>query len=230
MSAQRDIVVEARGVARVYHADSPQPIVALRNATAAFRRGEFVALMGRSGSGKSTFLHQLALLDTPTRGTVLFAGRDVAQLSRAQRAALRLQSIGYIFQDYALLPELTLYENIALPLIVAGTPDDARVREIIARVGLEGREGNLPAELSGGEQQRVSIARAVVNNPAVLFADEPTANLDSASARQVLTLLRELADAGQTIIMVTHEEDDQRYVDRVIRMRDGVLTEGSARE
>ncbi len=185
--------------------------------------------MGRSGSGKSTFLHQLALLDTPTSGTITINDVDVATLTEKERAIFRLTVLGYVFQDYALIPELTLYENIALPMMALGVAQrkyDADVREIIQRVGLTGREKYLPSELSGGEQQRVSIARAIVNKPAILFADEPTANLDSEAAIAVLEVLRELVDRyGQTIVMVTHEPDDRQYVDRVVWLRDGVILE-----
>ncbi len=220
----RPVAVEARGVSRTYHAQSTQPIHALRDVSCAFYVGEFTALMGRSGSGKSTFLHQLALLDRPTQGTVFLNGTDTRTLSPAQRSQLRLTTIGYVFQDYALVPELTLYENVLLPLLasrVVRSEDHKHVRDIISRVGLSHRISNVPAELSGGEQQRVSIARALVNRPAVLFADEPTANLDSESAETVLSLMRDLATGGQTIVMVTHEEDDRKYVDRVVSLRDG---------
>ncbi len=224
-----DTILITRNLVRTYKAQSKRPVYALRGVTMAFQRGEFVALMGRSGSGKSTFLHQLALLDTPTSGTIMINGTDVATLTEKERAIFRLTVLGYVFQDYALIPELTLYENIALPMMALGitrSDYDADVREIIRRVGLTGREKNLPAELSGGEQQRVSIARAIVNKPSILFADEPTANLDSEAATAVLEVLRELVDRyGQTIVMVTHEPDDRQYVDRVVWLRDGVISE-----
>ncbi len=224
-----DTILITRNLVRTYKAQSKRPVYALRGVTVAFQRGEFVALMGRSGSGKSTFLHQLALLDTPTSGTIMINGTDVATLTEKERAIFRLTVLGYVFQDYALIPELTLYENIALPMMALGitrSDYDADVREIIRRVGLTGREKNLPAELSGGEQQRVSIARAIVNKPSILFADEPTANLDSEAATAVLEVLRELVDRyGQTIVMVTHEPDDRQYVDRVVWLRDGVISE-----
>lgn len=224
-----DTILITRNLVRTYKAQSKRPVYALRGVTVAFQRGEFVALMGRSGSGKSTFLHQLALLDTPTSGTIMINDTDVATLTEKERAIFRLTVLGYVFQDYALIPELTLYENIALPMMALGitrSDYDADVREIIRRVGLTGREKNLPAELSGGEQQRVSIARAIVNKPSILFADEPTANLDSEAATAVLEVLRELVDRyGQTIVMVTHEPDDRQYVDRVVWLRDGVISE-----
>ncbi len=222
-----EYILQTKNLVRIYHADSPSPIHALRGVDMQLRKGEFVALMGRSGSGKSTFLHQIALLDRPTSGYIEINGKDVSQLSEKERSVFRLHLLGYVFQDYALMPELNLYENIALPMMALGKMKreyDKDVREIIERVGLTGREGNLPSELSGGEQQRVSIARAIVNKPDILFADEPTANLDSEAAAAVLEVMRELVDKyGQTIIMVTHEPDDKKYVDRVVWLKDGKL-------
>ncbi len=220
-------ILETIDLKKTYNPDSPAPVHALKGVTLQVRKGEFVALMGRSGSGKSTFLHQVALLDTPTSGSIKINGKDVAYMSEEEKAMFRLEFIGYIFQDYALLPELTLFENVALPLMASGLSkseyqDD--VSNTIKSVGLEGLEDHLPSELSGGQQQRVSVARAIVNKPQLLFADEPTANLDSESSAQVLETLRELnKEFKQTIIMVTHEPDDEKYVDRVIWLKDGVL-------
>ena len=225
----KNCIVKTKKLVKTYKANTPSPVYALRGIDVEFNKGEFVALMGRSGSGKSTFLHQLALLDRPTSGYVEVNGVDVSKLTEKERAKFRLQVLGYVFQDYALIPELNLYENIALPMMASGKSKrsyDKDVREIIGRVGLNDRENNLPSELSGGEQQRVSIARAIVNKPAILFADEPTANLDSEAAKAVLEVMRELVDKyGQTIIMVTHEPDDKKYVDRVIWLKDGLITE-----
>ncbi|MCK4636208.1 MAG: ABC transporter ATP-binding protein [Candidatus Moranbacteria bacterium] len=225
----KEYILKSKDLVKTYKAESQSPVFALRGVNAEFKKGEFVALMGRSGSGKSTFLHQLALLDRPTSGQVKINNTDVAKLSENERAKFRLQVLGYVFQDYALIPELSLYENIALPMMALGFSRkkyDADVQEIIKRVGLNGRKNNLPSELSGGEQQRVSIARAIVNKPEILFADEPTANLDSEAASVVLEVMRELVDKyNQTIIMVTHEPDDKKYVDRVIWLKDGVISE-----
>ncbi len=222
-----EIILRTENLVRTYQPESVKPVRALRGIDMELKKGEFVALMGRSGSGKSTFLHQLALLDRPTKGYIEIEGRDVSSLNEKERAKFRLDVIGYIFQDYALMPELTLYENIALPLMAIGQSKrsyDKNVRKIVKRVGLEGREKNLPSELSGGEQQRVSIARAIINKPAILFADEPTANLDSEAAKVVLEVMRELVDNyGQTIVMVTHEQDDGKYVDRTLWLKDGRL-------
>jgi putative ABC transport system ATP-binding protein len=222
-----DYILKTKDLVKTYGINTPSPVHALKGVDIELKKGEFVALMGRSGSGKSTFLHQVALLDRPTSGYIEINGIDVSDLSEKERAKFRLEILGYVFQDYALIPELTLYENIALPLIALGQKSSEyhkNVLEIIKRVGLDQREKNLPSELSGGEQQRVSIARAIVNKPQILFADEPTANLDSEAAEVVLTIMRELVDKyGQTIIMVTHEPDDEKYVDRVVWLKDGKL-------
>ncbi|HIP50051.1 MAG TPA: ABC transporter ATP-binding protein [Candidatus Pacebacteria bacterium] len=221
------IILQTKQLVKTYKADSPSPVYALKGIDIQLKKGEFVALMGRSGSGKSTFLHQIALLDRPTSGYIEIDSVDVAKLSEKQRSEFRLKMLGYVFQDYALIPELNLYENVALPMMALGEKKkeyNGDVLEIIERVGLHGREGNLPSELSGGEQQRVSIARAIVNKPNILFADEPTANLDFEAATVVLNLMRELVDKyGQTIIMVTHEPDDKKYVDRAVWLKDGKL-------
>jgi putative ABC transport system ATP-binding protein len=223
----KDYILKTKELVKTYGIDGPSPVQALKGINLELKKGEFVALMGRSGSGKSTFLHQIALLDNPTSGYIEINGVDVAKLSEEKRAEFRLNVLGYVFQDYALIPELNLYENIALPMIALGVKKskyNSLVLDIIKRVGLHNRENNLPSELSGGEQQRVSIARAIVNKPDILFADEPTANLDSEAAAVVLGIMRELVDKyGQTIIMVTHEPDDKEYVDRVIWLKDGKL-------
>jgi putative ABC transport system ATP-binding protein len=220
-------ILQTKELVKTYKIDTPSPVFALKGINLQLQKSEFVALMGRSGSGKSTFLHQIALLDRPTSGYIEIDGIDVAKLTEKERSEFRLKKLGYVFQDYALIPELNLYENIALPMMALGqrkTQYNKGVLEIIKRVGLHGRENNLPSELSGGEQQRVSIARAIVNKPQILFADEPTANLDSEAAAVVLNIMRELVDKyGQTIIMVTHEPDDKKYVDRAIWLKDGKL-------
>jgi putative ABC transport system ATP-binding protein len=220
-------ILQTKELVKTYKIDTPSPVFALKGINLQLQKSEFVALMGRSGSGKSTFLHQIALLDRPTSGYIEIDGIDVAKLTEKERSEFRLKKLGYVFQDYALIPELNLYENIALPMMALGqrkSQYDKDVLEIVERVGLHGRENNLPSELSGGEQQRVSIARAIVNKPQILFADEPTANLDSEAAAVVLNIMRELVDKyGQTIIMVTHEPDDKKYVDRAIWLKDGKL-------
>jgi len=224
---KEEYILEVENLKKVYNPNSPAPVHALRGVSLKVKRGEFVALMGRSGSGKSTFLHQVALLDEPSSGEIKINGKPVAYMSEEEKSEFRLEFIGYIFQDYALLPELNLFENVALPLIAGGLSFkeyQPMVNEAIKSVGLEGLEKHLPGELSGGQQQRVSIARAIANKPQLLFADEPTANLDSESSEQILEALKKLnTEYKQTIIMVTHEPDDEKYVDRTIWLKDGVL-------
>jgi putative ABC transport system ATP-binding protein len=188
--------------------------------------GEFVAIMGRSGAGKSTLLYQLSLLDQESGGEVLLFGEKVSGMSEDARASFRLNKLGYVFQDYALLPELTALENVALPLLMKGYSQKnayAIADEVLVKVGMQGKERNLPSELSGGQQQRVSVARAVAHSPKIVFADEPTANLDSYSGKQVIELFRELNQKGQTIVMVTHEEEYGNAADRIIRLSDGLV-------
>lgn len=206
--------------------------VVLRGVDVDVEDGEFVAIMGRSGAGKSTLLYQLALLDEPTEGEVKIDGRATSRLSPEQKSHLRLEAMGFVFQDYALLPELTAEENVMLPLLAQGVaPAVARSRAqaTLARLGLGHRCGNLQSQLSGGEQQRVSIARAIVHEPKILFADEPTANLDSAAAALVIETFEKLHAEGQTIVMVTHEEEYVRRVDRVVRLDDGRVISGGAK-
>ncbi len=203
------------------------PTLALNGVSFKISDGEFVAIMGRSGSGKSTLLHQLSLIDTPTEGTLHIDGQDVIALSPEKKVRFRLEHLGYVFQEYALIAELNALENVCIPAMARGEDSaqyEKRARELLRLVGLEHRFEYYPQELSGGEQQRVAIARALINSPKILFADEPTANLDSASAQVVLELFQRLnKDFGQTIVMVTHESDDGQYVNRVITLKDGFL-------
>ncbi len=200
---------------------------ALRGVTFDIEKGEFVALMGRSGSGKSTLLHQLGLLDLPTEGVVEIEGENIMTLSEDERSRFRLQYLGYIFQEYALIAEFTALENVLLPaMALEGNHDREHAEHLLDLVGLKDRCHHYPNELSGGEQQRVAIARALVNKPRVLFADEPTANLDTVSSATVLELFTQLnKELSQTILMVTHEVDDKQYVDRALHLRDGLLVD-----
>jgi len=191
-------------------------------------QGEFVAIMGKSGAGKSTLMYQLSVLDEPTDGTIIVDDTNVVALSEAEQTAFRLNTLGYVFQNYALVPDLSAEENVMLPLLMRGqskTEAKQNARQAIDGVGLEGKYLNLPAELSGGEQQRVSIARAVAGKPKILFADEPTANLDTVSGVQVIDLIAKLnKEEGQTVVMVTHEREYAMGCDRIINMEDGQIT------
>ena len=194
--------------------------------------GEFVAIMGRSGAGKSTFLYQISLLDEPTGGAITIDGHDTHRMSEEQRMRFRLNKFGYVFQDYALLPELTALENVALPLLMQGKTRRvayAEAQQSLERVELGHRLHNLPSQLSGGEQQRDSISRAIAHKPAVLFADEPTANLDNESSSKVMDTFTELHKEGQTIIMVTHEEQYAALAERLVRMDDGRIVSETKR-
>ncbi len=190
--------------------------------------GEFLAIMGKSGAGKSTLMYQLSLLDEPTAGHIMIDGTDVVALNEVEATTFRLNTLGYVFQDYALVPDLSAEENVMLPLLMRGAAWEAArltARGAIDAVGLEGKYGNLPAELSGGEQQRVAIARAVAGKPKILFADEPTANLDSISGRAIIDLITRLnQENGQTVVMVTHEREYAMGANRIIHMEDGQIT------
>jgi len=200
---------------------------ALREVDLSVQSGEFVAVMGPSGSGKSTCMNILGCLDTPTSGVYMFKGVDVKSLSRDQRALLRRHYVGFVFQGFNLLNRTSALENVELPLIYRGTPAGERRRralQAMEAVGLKGWENHTPGELSGGQQQRVAIARAVVSAPEILFADEPTGNLDSARSREVMELLTAFnRDRGITIVMVTHEPDMANYAKRTIRFLDGFI-------
>ena len=190
------------------------------------KKGEFVAIMGRSGAGKSTLLYQISLLDHPSSGEIYLDGHNISTMNDTERVNFRLEKLGYVFQDYALLPDLTARENVAVPLIMQGrsrTESFGIADKTLERVGLGHRVNNLPSKLSGGEQQRVSIARAVAHKPKILFADEPTANLDSESSAMVLKIFQELHAQGQTIVMVTHEEEYSKVADRTIFLKEGLI-------
>lgn len=220
-------LLEFRRVSKIYGKGEAE-VRALDNVDLTITQGEFVAVMGPSGSGKSTSMNILGCLDTPTKGRYLFSGVDVGDLDRSQRALLRRNYIGFVFQGFNLLKRTTALENTELPLVYRGMPPAERrerAMEALGLVGLQDRWDHTSAELSGGQQQRVAIARALVTDPAVVFADEPTGNLDTARTHEIMKLLRKLnEESGITIVLVTHEEEVAAYSKRQIRFRDGRIS------
>lgn len=198
----------------------------LKGVDLTIKDGEFVAIMGKSGAGKSTLMYQISLLDYPTDGEVYFEEKATANWSQRKRSTARLKEMGYIFQNYALMPELTALEQILGPLYMLGWSKSKAKEQglkVLESLGIKEKANSLPAQLSGGEQQRVSIARAIAKEPKILFADEPTANLDTVNSSTVLSILTELNNQGITIVMVTHERDYAKYAKRIIEMKDGVI-------
>ncbi len=226
-------VVEARNVTRRY-GEGATAVEALRGVSLDVGQAHLLAVMGPSGSGKSTLMHSLAGLDRPTGGTISIAGTEITGLDDAKLTLLRREHIGFVFQFFNLLPMLSVQENVVLPLAIAGEkPDEAWLEEVLAKTGLAKRRKHRPAELSGGEQQRVAISRALITRPTILFADEPTGNLDSKTGGEILDLLRDSTSSyGQTIVMVTHEPRAASIADRILFLADGLvvkeLTEASA--
>src|SRR3989339_2164292 len=218
-------MIRAENIVRSF-GEGDLKITVLKGVNLEIKTGEFVAIMGRSGAGKSTLLYQMSLLDEPTSGDIKIDEKDVLALSTAERTSFRLSQLGYVFQDYALLPEMTALENVAIPLLMQNLPEKkayAKAAEHLTLVGLGERLNNLPSQLSGGEQQRVSIARAIAHEPKILFADEPTANLDNESSRIVMDIFKKLHSEGQTIIMVTHEVEYSKYAERIIHLDNGQI-------
>jgi len=225
-------LIQLRGVTKIYGSGEAQ-VVALAGIDLTIHDGEFVAVMGPSGSGKSTTMNILGCLDTPTSGHYFFRGTDVGALSRDQLALLRRYYIGFVFQGFNLLKRTTAVENLELPLVYRGVPKaerHAQALKVLDQVGLANRAHHTSAELSGGQQQRVAIARALVTNPSVVFADEPTGNLDSQKSHEIMALLRKLNDeSGITIVLVTHEEDVAAYAKRQVRFHDGRIVSDTAK-
>lgn len=221
-------ILEATNVTKEYPMGGEE-VHALAGVSVAIEPGEFVAILGTSGSGKSTLLNLFGGLDRPTSGDICFNGQSLAPLSSREMARYRLRSIGMIFQSFNLIPTMTARQNVSLALAFAGMKQSERQqrsKELLARVGLGARVDHRPSELSGGEQQRVSIARALANDPAVLLADEPTGNLDSARAAELLELLKTMQRDGKTIVMVTHDQElAGKFADRIIKLKDGRLAE-----
>ena len=201
-------------------------IEALKSISITVDKGDYVAFMGPSGSGKSTLMNIIGCLDTPTRGNYILNGHDVSDLTENELAEIRNKEIGFVFQTFNLLPRSSSLENVALPLIYAGygrSEREERALQALENVGLGSRAHHKPNELSGGQRQRVAIARALVNNPSIILADEPTGNLDTKTSYDIMSLFHELHQAGNTIIMVTHEDDIAKYAHRIVRMRDGLV-------
>ncbi len=225
-------MIEISDLRKTYHMGNVE-VKALDGVTLDIDKGEFLGIMGPSGSGKSTLLHMLGLLDEPTSGKILIDGMDIAKLTDYEKTMFRLYRLGYVFQDYALVPDLTVMENVSLPAMLRKDRDEDQYRRdsygILQKIGLCDRRDHLPRELSGGQQQRVSLARAMVNKPEILFADEPCANLDSENSKMVLELFREINESmHQTIVMVSHEDWHKEYFHRIIRLRDGrIISDGT---
>lgn len=221
-------MIKTIGLSKIFRTESVQT-TALNEVNIEINRGEFVAIMGPSGCGKSTLLNMLGLLDNPTSGELWFLGQEVSRFSENNRTDLRNGNIGFVFQSFNLIDELTVFENVELPLLYAGVSVRERVELVnraLERMQIAHRTEHYPQQLSGGQQQRVAIARAIVTNPHIILADEPTGNLDSTNGNEVMALLKELNSEGTTVVMVTHSEENAREAGRIVRMMDGyILTE-----
>lgn len=218
-------VIHIRNIVRNFQMGQ-ETVYVLKGIDLDIERGEYVAIMGPSGSGKSTLMNLLGCLDTPTSGKYVLNGSDVSQMSDDQLAEIRNKEIGFVFQTFNLLPRTTAIENVALPMIYAGVSKSdrtVRAKEVLTSVGLADRMEHKPSELSGGQRQRVAVGRALVNKPSIILADEPTGNLDSKTSLEIMQLFDEIHQAGNTVIVVTHEEDVAKRAHRVIRLRDGII-------
>lgn len=216
-------LIDIKGVQKVYKLGT-ELVYALRHIDLNVDKGEYIALMGPSGSGKSTLMNIIGCLDTASSGTYILNGTNVSQMTEQHLAEIRNKEIGFVFQTFNLMPRMSAIENVALPLIYAGLSKKERLlkaKEVLIKVGLKDRMFHKPNELSGGQRQRVAIARSLVNNPSILLADEPTGNLDSKTSVEIMTLFEEIHQNGNTVVLVTHEEDIAAYAKRIVRLRDG---------
>jgi ABC-type lipoprotein export system ATPase subunit len=224
-------MIQLNGIEKIYERSEGTPVMALAEIDLSIRSGEFVSIVGASGSGKSTLMNIMGLLDQPTSGSYRFDQREVGQFTVDELAKIRNERIGFVFQSFHLLPRTSALENVELPLIYSNRTEFRNLAENALRaVGLEDRSNHFPSELSGGQQQRVAIARALVNEPDILFADEPTGNLDSESGREIIEIFRHLHGQGKTIILVTHDEGLARNATRIVRLSDGRMVEDRAVE
>lgn len=225
-------VIRTENLAKIYQMGN-QLVHALRDVSLTIHRNEYVALMGPSGSGKSTLMNMLGCLDTPTSGKYILNSKDVSRMHDDELAGIRNKEIGFIFQTFNLLPRATALDNVSLPLIYAGIASEKRKQrgtEVLEQVGLGDRMDHRPNELSGGQRQRVAVARALVNNPSIILADEPTGNLDSKTSIEIMGLFEEIHEAGNTVILVTHEEDIALHAHRIIRLMDGLVSSDEINE
>ena len=221
----QNIIIDIKGLKREFKVGS-EKIRALRGVDVSVSKNEYLAMMGPSGSGKSTLMNLLGCLDTPTEGTYFLNGTNVGLLKDDELARIRNKEIGFVFQTFNLMPRMTALDNVALPLVYAGIAKSERVvraKEVLKKVGLENRMSHRPNELSGGQRQRVALARAMVNNPSIILADEPTGNLDSKTSTDIMQLFQEIHQMGNTLIVVTHEEEVASHAHRILRLKDGLV-------
>lgn len=225
----KEFVIDLKNIIRNFQL-GPQTVHVLKGIDLTIKKGEYVALMGPSGSGKSTLMNLLGCLDTPTSGSYMIANRDVSKMNDNQLADVRNKEIGFVFQTFNLIPRQTALQNVALPLVYAGEKKEKRIsraKKVLDEVGLSDRITHKPNQLSGGQRQRVAIARALVNSPSLILADEPTGNLDSSTSNEIMKLFEEIHKNGNTLIIVTHEEDIAQHANRIIRLKDGEIESDS---